>query len=115
MIAALEEVPDTCTAALQATQPSMWPIIHRILWLACTFPFSSCECERSISCIRRLKTYMRSTMGQQRLTALALLHTHYDMEIDFDAVVTRFLTKYPSRITCHEMLAEAEDEDTDGQ
>ena len=54
-------------------------------------------------------------MGQQRLTALALLHTHYDMEIDFDAVVTRFLTKYPRRITSHEMLAEAEDEDTDGQ
>ena len=37
-------------------------------------PASSCSAERSFSTLRRLKTHLRSTMGQHRLTNLVLLH-----------------------------------------
>ena len=37
-------------------------------------PATSCSAERSFSGLRRLKTYLRSTMGQTRLSNLALLH-----------------------------------------
>ena len=37
------------------------------------FP-SSCECERSISTMRRLNSYMRCTMGESRLSSLAIMH-----------------------------------------
>ena len=37
-------------------------------------PATSCTAERSFSSLRRLKTYLRSTCGQERLSNLALLH-----------------------------------------
>ncbi|XP_064090789.1 zinc finger MYM-type protein 1-like [Macrobrachium nipponense] len=38
-----------------------------------TLPATSCSAERSFSCLRRLKTYLRSTMDQDRVSALGLL------------------------------------------
>ena len=43
--------------------------------------FSSCECERSISTMRRLNKYMRCTMDESRLSSLAITHIKYDMPI----------------------------------
>ena len=40
---------------------------------------SECECECSISTMRRLNNYMRCTMGESRLSALALMHIKINM------------------------------------
>ena len=45
------------------------------------------ECERNVSALRRLITYLRSTMSRTRLTGLALLHIHHNMEIDLDKII----------------------------
>ena len=42
-------------------------------------PVTSCEAERSFSTLRRIKTYLRSTMKQERLIGLALLNVHNSM------------------------------------
>ena len=47
-----------------------------ILRISAMFPVTNCECERSISTLGLLKTYLRSTMGQGRLTSLALMYIH---------------------------------------
>jgi hypothetical protein len=47
--------------------------VATILRISAVFPVTSCECERSISTLRLRKTYLRSTMGQGRLTSLALI------------------------------------------
>ena len=39
-----------------------------------TIPATSCSAERSFSGLRQLKTYLRSTMGQTRLSNLSLLY-----------------------------------------
>ncbi|XP_050413492.1 uncharacterized protein LOC126827953 [Patella vulgata] len=39
-----------------------------------TIPATSCSAERAFSGLRRLKTYLRNTMGQARLTSLALIN-----------------------------------------
>jgi len=39
-------------------------------------PVTSCEAERSLSTLRRLKTYLRTTMSQEQLNGLALLNTY---------------------------------------
>ena len=44
--------------------------------LLLTIPASSAEAERSFSALRRLKTYLRSTMSQQRLNSIAILNVH---------------------------------------
>lgn len=38
----------------------------------------------------RLKTWMRSRMGEERLIGLALLNTHRDINIDVDKIINRF-------------------------
>lgn len=47
-----------------------------LIRLLAVLPASSCESERSFSAMRRLKTYLRSTMSQQRLNNVAVCHVH---------------------------------------
>ena len=71
--------------------PSLCPTIARLQQLLATWPVTTCSCERSISALRRLKTYLRSTMQQERLSSLAILHVHgYNVgPIDKDKVIIR--------------------------
>ena len=64
-----------------------YPNIEVMLQLTCTLPVTSCGCERISSTIPRLHTYMRTSMTQERLSSLALLHLHYDVPIDLDKAV----------------------------
>ena len=72
-----DPVPSSPAEALPYAKESMFPNIHCLLCIICTLPVTSCECESNVSVLRRLKTYMRTSMGQDRLTGLALLHIHY--------------------------------------
>ena len=58
------------------------PNVAFLLKLLATIPVSSAEAERSFSALKRLKTYMRSVMGQDHLIGLALMHVHCEIEID---------------------------------
>jgi hypothetical protein len=51
---------------------------------------STASAERSFSVMRRVKSYLRSTMTTERLSGLAMLHAHKDMEVDTEAVVQDF-------------------------
>ena len=53
-----------------------------IVSLMATFPVTSCECERLISVLKLIKTSLRSTMTQDRLNGLAMMHYHRDIDID---------------------------------
>ena len=57
-----------------------YPNIHALLVIITTLPVTSCECERSISLLRHLKTALRRTMGEDRLNSLALLKCHREMD-----------------------------------
>ncbi|KYM99568.1 Zinc finger MYM-type protein 1, partial [Cyphomyrmex costatus] len=58
-----------------------------------TIPTTSCIAERSFSTLRRMKTYLRSTMGQSRLNSLAILHIHCDITetLDLNKIVNTFI------------------------
>ena len=58
---------------------SLFPNITELLHILCTLPVTSCSAERSFSGLKRIKTVLRSTMGNERLTSLALLHLHRDI------------------------------------
>ena len=49
---------------------------YTLIALKSSMPVSVATCESSFSALRRLKTYLRSTMMQKRLTHCALLHVH---------------------------------------
>ena len=66
---------------LQLLQPmaSAFPNLYRFIQLVLTLPMSSADAERSFFCLKRVKTYLRSTMSQQRLNNLSLLSTERDV------------------------------------
>lgn len=95
---AAELRPSTPAAAIKECDSDLYPNVRALLQIACTLPVTSCECERSASALRRLHNYMRASMGNSRLSSLALLHIHYDMEVDLDEVVTRYAHLHPRKL-----------------
>ena len=45
-------------------------------------PIESATAERSFSVPRRLKTYVKSTIKNDRLSSLGLMHIYRDFEVD---------------------------------
>ena len=54
--------------------------------------------ERLLCCLRRVKTYLRSTMQAERLSGLALLYAYMGMSVDTDKRVRKFCAKKPRRL-----------------
>lgn len=52
----------------------IYPNMFKLLKVAISLPISSAGCERSFSAMRRIKTWLRSTMHQQRFSNLAILN-----------------------------------------
>lgn len=77
-----EQRPETCAAALRQVDARDFPNLKELLKIVCTLPITTCQCERSASALRRLHTWCRATMGQERLSSLALTHIHYDFKVD---------------------------------
>ncbi|KAL4089149.1 hypothetical protein QTP88_024217 [Uroleucon formosanum] len=69
-----------------------FPTLTRLIQLFITIPTNSASCERSFSCLRRLKTYLRTTMGQSRLNSLGILQIERERSslIDKDKVIDKF-------------------------
>ena len=88
-------IADSCASSLQACDPDHFPNLYMLLKIAVTLPATTCECERSISTMRRLNNYMRCTMGESRLSALALMHIKYDMPVNLDEIGNFFEGLHP--------------------
>ena len=52
----------------------MLPELSKVVHILAVIPATLCSAEPSFSALRRLKTYLRSTMGQQRVTNIALIN-----------------------------------------
>ncbi|KAI6647645.1 52 kDa repressor of the inhibitor of the protein kinase-like [Oopsacas minuta] len=78
---------------LSHADEDIFPNILTILKIGCTLPIGSCESERSFSCLSRVKSYLRSTMGQERLSRLALMNMHHSMDINLDYICLKFIEK----------------------
>ena len=66
--------------------------IKRLLQLVLVIPATNASSEQSFSALRRIKTYLRTTMGQERLKSLMLLHVHKERTdaLDLRYVVNEF-------------------------
>lgn len=70
----------------------LYPNLQTVVRLALTLPVSSATCERSFSAMRRVKNYLRSTMQQDRFSALSLLNIESDIarNIDIPQLIEEF-------------------------
>ena len=66
-------IPEKLVDTLRACDSLSYPNIRVLLELALTLPITSCECERSFSQLKLIKTSHRSTTTASRLSGLALM------------------------------------------
>ena len=92
------EVPTTVAEAMKAVNAVHFPNVFALLKLVATLPITSCECERSFSTLRRLKTWTRSTMETDRLGALALMNVHYNHKVSYTRASDLFFQLYPRKM-----------------
>ena len=91
-------LPDNLLQALGTCDKDSFPNIHCLLVIACTLPISSPEAERSFSLLRRIKTYLRSTMSEERLSDLSVIAMHYGERVSADEVCQAFVQTHPRRL-----------------
>ena len=89
--------PSNLKDTLNVTNEELYPSISTVLLILYTMPASTATMERSFSVLRRLKTYL-TTMLQDRLTSLTVLHVHRDIDIDIDRVMRSFTLGKPRHI-----------------
>ena len=85
---------------------TMYPNIRVLVTILCTLPVTSCTAERSFSALKRIKTALRSSMGTDRLTGLALLHMHRDVPLDISEVIDEFARCHPRRLQMSNILTD---------
>jgi hAT family C-terminal dimerisation region len=73
----------------------LFPQVERLLRLLLVCPATSCTTERSFSALRRLKTWLRTTMTQQRLNAVAVCHVHQEILDSLD--IMKLAEEFASR------------------
>ena len=88
-------LPTTLCTTLDSVNPVLYHFINTILIKLCvllTIPVASATAEMSFSVLRRLKTYVRSTMKNDRLSSLGLMHIHRDFEVDLYKAMEVFVS-----------------------
>lgn len=96
--------PTSVQSLLPLIDQLTFPNIHTAFQILATLPVTTCSCERSISALRRLKSYLRSTMKQDRLNALALLHVHRGIHVSSEGIIDEFARRHPRRMRLIDIL-----------
>ncbi|KAK7922330.1 hypothetical protein WMY93_009232 [Mugilogobius chulae] len=75
--------------------PNLWTAQR----VAVTLPVTVAEAERSFSKLKLIKTYLRSTMSQERLSCLAIISINHTIaaEVSYDDVIDDFALKKARR------------------
>ena len=67
--------------------------VHKLLRIYYTIPVTTASAERSFSALKRIKTYLRNSMTQQRLNHCMFLHVHLKEtdQVDLNDVAKEFV------------------------
>lgn len=68
--------------------------VVKLLKIVCTMPMTTAEAERSFSTLKRIKTFLRNTMAEDRLSALAMLSIEKQLIARMDNFVDRVISKF---------------------
>ncbi|KAK5637908.1 hypothetical protein RI129_000136 [Pyrocoelia pectoralis] len=85
--------PRTAIDAFLKADESFFPIIKDLLQILATLPCSTATPERSFSTLRRLKSWLRNSILNERLNGLALMSVHRDIYINSEDVINKFCLK----------------------
>ena len=86
----------SCLMVFGSMYDEVFSDVSRLIRLFLVIPATSATAERSVSVMRRLKTYLRSTMTTERLNSVMVLQTHKDILDQPDENETCLLYTSPS-------------------
>ena len=78
----LKDKPSSLFDAFIKINPDYYPSIRETFHILLTMLMGSVPCEHSFSALRRLKQWNRTTMVEDRLNGLTLLHIHRYINVD---------------------------------
>ena len=90
--------PASLAKAIKCCDKLKFPNIFTLIKIGCTLPVTSAECERSFSAMRKLRTWLRSTMKSDRLSSLAIMNIHRHVKVDYKEAAKLFFTLYFRKI-----------------
>lgn len=72
--------------------------LKRLIKIACTIPVSTAEAERSFSSLKLIKTHLRTTMTDSRLSSISVISVHKERakNIDLERVIDLFVNLFPN-------------------
>ena len=82
--------PQTLVKTLDRANSQFYPGVLCCSRNILTYSVSTCTAARSFSSMKRLKSPLRSTMTDERLSSLVILHIHKHENVDIDRLVTEF-------------------------
>ena len=87
--------------SLSPAQRSLLNVVILAFHILLVMPATNATSERSFSALRRIKSYLRSTMTQRRLNHLMLLHYHQDLTdlLNMQEVANDFISAKEQRST----------------
>ena len=99
-----EEIPSVSSIqkallSLSSIQRILLNSVCQLFKLLLVLPATNATSERSFSALRRIKSYLRSTMTQARLNHLIILHYHQEMtdELDLKCIANEYILKNETR------------------
>ncbi len=93
----MESIADVLLELIPVTDA--FPSLVKLLQIALTVSVSSSQCERSFSALKRIKSYLRSTMTEKRLVDVASLSIERDFAsaLSLETVIDRFSSSDSNR------------------
>uniref|UniRef100_UPI00359004C9 zinc finger MYM-type protein 1-like n=1 Tax=Myxine glutinosa TaxID=7769 RepID=UPI00359004C9 len=95
MITAFDLLDFVHKKELTELYPNLWISLR----IACTLPVTVESAERSFSKLKLMKTYLRSSMAQDRLTGLAIISINHEVgrQVSYDDVIHDFASRKSRR------------------
>jgi hypothetical protein len=85
-----DDRPSNAIDAYIRCNGTFFPNIKVLLQIYATLPVTTATGERSFSTLKLMKSYLRSTMGENRLNGLAMMYMHSMINIDIEQIIDNF-------------------------
>ena len=90
-------IPELAQLFVVKSLTVMFPLVWKLIQIAACIPVSTASPEQTFSALRRLKTYLRSTMGEQRLSGLALMNIEAEVAESLESKLDLIVGKSSSQ------------------
>lgn len=74
----------------QVYSKTVYPNLFKLLQVALVLRISSASCESSFSVMRRIQSWTRTTMGQERLSDLSVIHIERDIVFNNEIILNKY-------------------------